>query len=214
MFLAWTLQAVYTPQRLARMLALPIWQIPDRFSMLETEKNLATAPAQAPTVTETSGLRYLDPARVRVTRTGARLDVTVDDGAAISNISIFRAFPLSEPNRFFSLRNEKNEEIGVLADPSHLEPASRSVVEEELRRRYVLPVLQRVISIRERFEILECQVETDRGVCQFSIRNLRENILRPQPNRYILTDVDGNRFDIPDLRQLPPASQSQLLAHL
>jgi hypothetical protein len=92
--------------------------------------------------------------------------------------------------------------------------ASRVIVEEELRRRYVLPVVRRVIQMRERFEILECRVETDRGSCQFSIRNLRENVLRPQPNRYILTDVDGNRFDIPDLLRLPLASQAQFLAHL
>jgi len=172
----------------------------------------ATPPAA--TVTETAGLRYLDPARVRFTRAAARIDVSIAGAAPVTNVTVFRAFPLSSPDRFLSIRNEKNEELGLLADPAPLDPASRKIVEEELRRRYVLPVVRRVIQIRERFEILECRVETDRGACQFSIRNLRENALRPQPNRYILTDVDGNRFDIPDLRELPLASQALLLAHL
>jgi hypothetical protein len=174
----------------------------------------AAAAAAAPTVTETSGLRYLDPAQVRLTREGARVDVSIDGAAAVPNVFLYRAFPLSDPTRFFSLRTEKNEEVGLVAEPSQLDPASRAIAEEEIRRRYVIPVVQRVLRVRERFEVLECEVETDRGPCHFSIRNLRESVLRPQPHRYLLTDVDGNRFDIPDIRELPLASQTLLLAHL
>jgi len=180
----------------------------------DTTATVGEPATHAATVTEASGLRYLDPAQVRLTREGARIDVSINGAAPVTNVSVFRAFPLSAPDRFLSLRNEKNEELGLLADPTQLDSASRTIVEEELRRRYVLPVVRRVVQMRERFEILECRVETDRGICQFSIRNLRENVLRPQPNRYILTDVDGNRFDIPDLRALPLASQAQFLAHL
>ena len=172
----------------------------------------ATQPAA--TVTETSGLRYLDPAQLRFTRQGARIDLSIDGAAPIPDVSAYRAFPLSDPASHLSIRNAKNDEIGLLTRPALLDPASRTILEEELRRRYVLPVVQSVVQIRERFEILECQVITDRGARQFSIRNLRENVLRPQPNRYLLTDVDGNRFDIPDLRDLPAASQAQLLEHL
>ena len=180
----------------------------------DTPATISAPATPAATVTETAGLRYLDPARVRFTREGARIDVVIAEAALITNVSVFRAFPLSAPGGYLSIRNEKNEELGLLADPAQLDAASRSILEAELRRRYVLPVVRSVIQIRERFEILECRVETDRGTCQFSTRNLRENVLRPQPNRYILTDVDGNRFDIPDLRALPLASQAQLLAYL
>ena len=175
---------------------------------------MPTDGTHAPSVTETAGLRYLDPAQVRFTREGARVDVAIAGAEPTRNVSLFRAFPLSDPDRFLSIRNEKNEELGLLVDPAQLDSAGGAIVEEELRRRYVLPVVRRVLQVRERFEILECRVETDRGPCQFSIRNLRENLLRPQPHRYILTDVDGNRFDIPDLRALPAASQALLLAHL
>jgi hypothetical protein len=168
----------------------------------------------AATVTEAAGLKYLDPQAVRLTRAGARIDAVVEGGAPQTGVQLYRAFPLSEPERYVSLRNEKNEELGLLVEPSRLDPVSRAIVEEELRRRYVLPVVQRVVAIRERFEVIECRVETDRGPCQFSVRNLRENVLRPAPSRFILTDVDGNRYDIPDLRALPPASQAQILAHL
>ena len=171
-------------------------------------------PVLAATVTEAAGLKYLDPATVRLTRDGARIDAAVNGAPVVANVSLFRAFPLTDPERYLSLRNEKNEEIGLIVEPSQLDPAGRVIVEDELRRRYVVPVVRRVIAIRERFEVIECRVETDRGPCQFSVRNLRENVLRPNPNRFILTDVDGNRYDIPDLRALPAASQAQILAHL
>jgi hypothetical protein len=166
------------------------------------------------TVTEAAALRYLDPARVRFSRTGARVDVVIDAAAPIENVALFRAFPLSGPERYVSVRNEKNEEMGVIVEPAKLDPDSRKIVEEEMHRRYVVPVVRRLLWIRERFEIVECKVETDRGVCQFSARNLRESVLHPHPGRYILTDVDGNRYDIPDIKALPLASQVQLLAHL
>lgn len=172
-----------------------------------------SAPAAA-TVTEAAGLRYLDPAGVHFTRAGARIDVRLDGAPAVTNVTVLRAFPLSDPDRFLSLRNEKNEELGLIVEPAGLDAASRAIVAAELQRRYVTPVIRRIVSLRERFEIIECQVETDRGLCQFSARNLRESVLRPSPGRYILTDVDGNRFDLPNLQALPPASQTLLLAHL
>ena len=172
---------------------------------------LATSAA---TVAEAAGKPALDPARVRLTRQGARIDAAIDGAAPLQGVTLVRAFPLSDPEHNLSLRNEKNEELGLIVDPSGFDPASRVIVEDELRRRYVVPVVRRIVSIRERFEVVECRVETDRGPCAFSVRNLREHVLRPTPNRLILVDVDGNRYDIPDLRALPAASQALLLDRL
>ncbi len=174
-----------------------------------SESSLAPA-----TVTEAAGLRYLDAVQVHFTRQGAQITLTVDGAAPVEKVSLLRAFPLSEADRYVSVRNEKNEEIGLLADPARLDAASRAIMDEEMHRRYVVPVVRRLLWIRERFEIVECKVETDRGTCQFSARNLRESVLHPHPGRYILTDVDGNRYDIPDIKALPLASQVQLLSHL
>ena len=182
--------------------------------MSDTPATPAAAPAAAATVTEAAGLRYLEASSVRLTRAGARIDASLDGAPPIRQVTVLRAFPLSDPDRYLSLRNEKNEELGLIADPSGLDPDSRAIVAAELQRRYVTPVIRRILSLRERFEIIECRVETDRGICQFSARNLRESVLRPSPGRYILTDVDGNRFDLPNLHALPAASQALLLAHL
>jgi hypothetical protein len=80
----------------------------------------------------------------------------------------------------------------------------------ELRRRYVLPRIQKILSCKEKFELVQLEVETDRGVKEFLSRNLRENIQQPSENRLILTDVDGNRYDIADFQALDKKSQTLL----
>ena len=172
-------------------------------------------PTEAPaSVTETSDLRYLDPARAHIRRRGAAIHLTIDDDVTHMRVTLLRAFPLGAPDRFISVRNDKNEEIGLIADPAALDAESRAVLGEELHRRYVIPVIRRIVGVKERFETVEWQVETDRGDCRFTTRNLRESLIRPAPKRYILTDVEGNRFDVPDMTALPLPSQAHLLQHI
>jgi hypothetical protein len=68
--------------------------------------------------------------------------------------------------------------------------------------------------VRERFGTVDWDVETHRGRRGFTTRDLRENVLRPGPRHYLITDVENNRFEIPDLDALDPASQGALLRHL
>ena len=167
----------------------------------------------AAAVAKAAGLSYLDPATLRFTRAGATLRLTIENQVTHLSVSVLRAFPLSEPGRYLSVRGEKDE-IGLVVDPQALDPESRALVNEELHRRYVTPEIRRVTSVRERFETVEWTVDTDRGPCQFTTRNLRESMVHPSPNRYILTDVDANRYDIPDLTALPVASRLHLVKYL
>lgn len=84
--------------------------------MPETPATEHSTPAAA-TVTEAAGLNYLDPQAVRLTRAGARIDAVVEGGAPVTNVQLYRAFPLTDPERYLSLRNEKNEELGLVVEP-------------------------------------------------------------------------------------------------
>jgi Domain of unknown function (DUF1854) len=168
----------------------------------------------APTPTETADLRYLDPAKLRFFRHGAALRLTVEDEACYLKVAIMRAFPLSHPHQYLSVRDAENKEIGLLVDPTALDRENQSLLAEELERRYVVPVIRRIIGIKERFGTVDWEVETDRGVRTFTTRNMREKVVQPSPGRYLLTDVDENRYDVRDLAALDPASQSWLLRHL
>ncbi len=163
---------------------------------------------------EASRLVLLDPTRVTFFRHGATLRATIDDDRSLLKVAIVRAFPLSEPSRYLSVRDGANKEAGLIVDPSQLDPGSQALVEAELDRRYLMPSVVRVVSARERFGTVDWVMETDRGVSRFTTRNLREHAQRPAPGRIIIPDVDGNRYDIRDVDALDLPSQELLFRHL
>src|SRR6266542_3633232 len=142
------------------------------------------------------------------------LRLTVEEDRSYLKVSVLRAFPLSEPNRFLSVRDSANKEIGLIANPADLGAENRKLVEEELERRYLVPAVTRIIAAKERFGTVDWTIETDRGICRFTTRNLRENVQRPAPGRIILNDVDGNRYDIRNVGDLSRESQELLFRHM
>jgi hypothetical protein len=167
-----------------------------------------------PSLVEASRLVLLDPAKLRFLAHGPTLRLTVEDDRSYLRVVVLRAFPLSDPSRYLSVRDGQGKEIGLIAQPDALAAADRALVEHELERRYLVPAVTRIVSARERFGTVEWTMETDRGECRFTTRNLRENVQRPAPGRIILNDVDGNRYDIRDVDGLNRASQDLLFRHL
>jgi hypothetical protein len=162
---------------------------------------------------ETTALRYLDPQRLRFAHHGARLRLVIEGECCYRQVTIYRAFPLSQPERYLSVRDGDGGEVGIVVDAALLDAESRRALELELERRYMAPVISRVLRVKERFGTVEWLVETDRGICAFTTRNLREHNVQPAPGRYLLSDVDGNRYDLPDITALDGASQAWIIRH-
>jgi len=163
---------------------------------------------------EAAEIRLLDPTMLRFARCEARLRLTVDGERSVLQARVMRAFPLSHRDEYLSVRDGANKEVGVIRRLTDLDPENREIVETELARRYVLPVIQRVVEVKERFGVEEWRVETDHGPCTFTTRNLNDSIVRPEPGRVILTDVEDNRFEIRDMAALDAQSQQQVLPFL
>lgn len=159
-------------------------------------------------------LRHLDPGACRFFHEGAIMRVTLRDECSLLAASVLRVFPLSRPDRYFSVRDGGGKEIGVLASLEGLDPESAACVRRELERRYMSFRVTAVRRARERFGAIEWEVETNRGPCRFSTRDPRENALRLSPVRCILVDVEGNRYEVEDLAALDPHSRECLERHL
>src|SRR6185369_15591445 len=108
-------------------------------------------------------------------------------------ISVARAFPISDPDRFIGFLDSDGKDIGIVKDPDLLDPDSQRIVAEELELRYFVPVIEKVVSVKEEFGSVYWTVETNRGPKEFVVRNLKDSVLELPGNRAILTDVDGNR---------------------
>jgi hypothetical protein len=178
---------------------------------MTTPENAKEIPA---TLVEASQLIFLNPKKLRFFKHGATLRLTIEDDRSYPKVGIVRAFPLSDRSRFFSVRDEGENEIGLIVNPTDLSADNQNLIDEDLQRRYFVPSVQRIVSAKERFGTVDWVVETDRGVCHFTTQNLRENVQRPTAGRIILNDVDGNRYDIRDVDELSRESQEILFRHL
>jgi hypothetical protein len=156
-------------------------------------------------------VRFLDPKRLHFWRTpGGVLRMTLEDEWSCLKVVVARAFPLSHPDEYVSLRDEDKKELGMLRRLRDLPGEARRLVEEELYRRYFLPQVERITSIRERFGVAEWEVLTTRGPHQFLTRSVRDSVAELDPHHFIVTDVDGNRYEIPNLAALDARSVSTL----
>lgn len=159
--------------------------------------------------------RYLDAAQLIFTRSEvetARLEI--QDEACYLRVVVRRLMPLSNPDGYISLAADEDTEIGILVNPSELAPESLKILQEELDKRYFTPTIQKIHRVKEQFGIHEWEVETERGRITFSVRGLNQNIKQVPPARLFVTDVRGNRYDIPDYRELDAQSYHQIQRHL
>lgn len=163
---------------------------------------------------EAAQLVFLDAKKLRFSRHGATLRLTVADDRSCLNVRVLRAFPLSDPKQYLSVREAGGREIGVLSDPGQLDTENRKMVDEELERRYLTLRILRVLGVTERFGTSDWEVETDRGKKTFTTRNLRENVQRPTPGRIILIDTDNNRYAVDSLDDLDLSSRELILEQL
>ena len=104
-----------------------------------------------------------------------------------------------------SLLDIKNEEVAFIKDLNDLDEGSRQVIEEELAHRYLRATIERVNSIQMEYGVTYWDVMTDRGKREFVIRG-HENTHWASDARLLLTDVDGNRFEVVDYTRLDPHS--------
>ena len=127
------------------------------------------------------------------------LRLTVRNDRSYPRIKIVRAAPLSFPHQFISILDDKDVEICMIDDLAEVDPGTRALIEEELEKRYLTSIVEKVISIRTEYGTSYWEVETDRGHREFVIQNVSENVQWPGDRRLFLIDVDDNRFEVPDL---------------
>jgi hypothetical protein len=158
---------------------------------------------------------FLDPEKTLIeTAPDGTLRVVVEDDSCGMRVEAYRAFPLSYPEEYIALRDGGGREIGVLRDLREVAPTMRALVEEELRRRYFLPQITAIRNVTERFGSTEWDVETDRGPRRLAMRQINEAITEVSPERYLLTDVEGNRYEVKELSALDPESRARFLGKI
>jgi hypothetical protein len=145
----------------------------------------------------------LDPTKVRLWRTEAgKIRMEIEGDRSVLHVNIARAFPVSHPEHYIGFRDEDDKDVGMVVEPGKLDPKTRKIVDEQLRKRYFVPVITRIHSIKEEYGVGHWIVETDRGHREFVVRGMRDSIWEVGEQRLIIIDADNNRYDIPDYTEL------------
>ena len=149
----------------------------------------------------------VDVAKLRLFRKPSWvLRLTIEDDRSYLKVKVVRAAPLSYPDRYISFLDAKDEEICMVDDLEQLDQQIRSLIDEELDRRYLTATILQVDAVRNEYGTSYWDVETDRGQREFVVQNVSENAQWLGDHRLLIIDVDGNRFEIPRLDELDKKS--------
>jgi hypothetical protein len=136
-----------------------------------------------------------------------RLSLLRADGGRVEDIEPVRAFPISAPDGYVSIRDAAGRELLWIESLAEVPTETRVLLEEELARREFMPIIRRIYSVTFTASPLEWRVETDRGKTAFLMDDGDNDVRRLGPHGMLLLDVHGIRYLIPDTRRLDAASR-------
>jgi len=157
-------------------------------------------------------LRYLTPENAEFARTEGGFVSLKTEGEEYSRVQVVRMFPFSAPGKYISIRTaeETSKEIGVIETADVFPEDVRKMLDEQLALRYFTPIITKIYQIKDEYGFAYFDVDTDRGRCRFVIRMGGNAVVHLSDTRIIISDIDENRFEIPDVTKLTVKEQKKL----
>lgn len=134
----------------------------------------------------------------------------VDGGdKPLEDVRVARCFPWSLQQEFISIRDKDGKEIALLEGLAGLDEQTRSLIDQELREKFFVPKIRRILRHSAEFGVTTITAQTDRGKVDFQFRD-RDDVRMLSNRRLIFRDVDGNVYEIEDFGELDRASQKHV----
>lgn len=157
-------------------------------------------------------MRYITSENAVFTRTkGGFLALQMGE-KQYDRVGVYLTFPLTNPEEFISIReaDEKAKEIGLIGKLTDLKKEEQEMIREQIRLRYFLPVIRKVLDVKDEYGYAYWHVQTDFGVCRFTTHMGGDAVVNLGEARYQITDIDGNRYELPDLYALSVLERKKL----
>jgi len=129
-------------------------------------------------------------------------------------VQLSRALPFSDPERYICVADMEGKEIAVLEGLEDFDEEARALLEAELEIRYFYPIVTQVKSIKEKMGSYYLDLAIGEYKKTIAVKDISKNLKQLGNGRIILTDVDGNRFMIPDVYQIHKKSLQMLEPYL
>ena len=141
--------------------------------------------------------------------------VTLYNGTVYDRLEPRRLFPFSNPDKFITLLNENEVEVGIINSMDELDDDSRKAVEDCFAEYYMIPKIKKILWVVDKFGTLKFGVDSDRGAVEFTIRNRHSDIKKLRgTDRVIIRDSNDNRYEIPQFSLLDKHSKNLLFSYV
>lgn len=157
-------------------------------------------------------MRFLTSENAEFRRTeGGFLALKLED-KEYDRVGVYLTFPLTNPEEFISIRetDEKAKEIGIIQSLKDMKKDVQEMIREQVRLRYFMPVIRKVMDVKDEYGYAYWHVMTDFGVCRFTTHMGGDAVINIGGTRYQITDIDGNRYELPDLYALTVMERKKL----
>ncbi|QHW34882.1 DUF1854 domain-containing protein [Paenibacillus rhizovicinus] len=153
-------------------------------------------------LSDAANINYLTRSNAVFAKTAGQMLAVTVDGAEHPAVYVHCSFPHTNKRIYLSVRNIENKEIGMIRSLDDFPEETAKLLEEQVRIRYFAPEITKVLRVKEEFGYAYWETETTAGLCRFTVRGGGGNTKLITATRLLVTDVDGNRFVIPDLSSL------------
>jgi hypothetical protein len=144
---------------------------------------------------------YLTPDNAEFSETEGQLLSIRVQGKDYPVVYLHRSFPHTSPEEYISVRTIDNVEVGLIRSLSVFPKETEQLLRKHMELRYFAPSIERILEIKEEFGYSFWSVETSAGLCRFTVGR-GPNVRLVASRKVLITDVDGNRFQIEDLDKL------------
>ncbi len=120
------------------------------------------------------------------------------------------AFPFETQEEYVCVQNEEKEEIGMILSLAVFGEEERSLLRDELERKYFAPKILSITKFREDGSNSFWDCITDKGPVQFTLRDTHRSLIRVGEDRVIAVDNDGCRYEIESLKRLDRKSYAKI----
>ena len=129
-------------------------------------------------------------------------------------VTVSRVLPFTQPEKYLSIRDEENAELGIIADLAAFPEDQRKLLREALRMRYFSPQILEIRSVKEKMGYLYLEVRIEGGERVFAVKDYSRNLRAIDAHRLMITDVEGNRYVIEDIEAMDTRSRRRIEPYL
>lgn len=132
----------------------------------------------------------------------------------LGRVFLQRAFPFNNPNQYISVIDASGYEYGMIKNLEDFGKDTVSLLQKALDRRYFMPSILKIVSVKEQFGFSFWKVQTDRGDAEFTVKDTYKSIIKLGEERVVILDSNDSRYVIKNVFDLDPASYKKIELYL